>query len=946
MKRFGALALVAVLFVVANACSSDEADAIRRGKLADGCLINSDCSQSPLPLVCAFERCHIKCEKDADCEPGLYCRIADNPVHVCQLPSEVPDPPCKYSSECPGSQVCGIDGVCRDGCKTSKDCVPEQVCVSATCASKNELDKDGQLPNKSGEDGGTSACLHNSDCPGDEVCLPVGKCGVECKGAKDCATSESCVANQCVPKGGGPTTLPEHCKNGTKDGDESGSDCGGSCYPCPSGGDCGKAQDCASQVCTAAKCQEPICSDGVRNGSETGTDCGGPNCAACPPAETCTAPGDCSTGICKSGTCVDPTCADGQQNGKETDVDCGGGACPACDGANKGCVIGGDCTSGICTAYSCALASCTDGVKNGKETGQDCGGATCKACSVGKGCSAPSDCVSNVCTGGSCVAASCGDGVKNGTETDVDCGGADCGKCASGKACAQPNDCSAGSCVGNVCKGSFKLTVTPAGTGAGTVKSDVGGIDCGAKCSADILDGSSVVLTATPAGTSNFSGWSGGGCSGTATCSLTLSADTTVTATFGGVAPGGVVWKKSLNPAAGIRLVPGGTDAAGNQFFAGAFNGLEDFGGGPVTSTAIDAYVAKYSPGGAWLWSRKLGGAGNQVPEQLFVEPGGDVVVIGTSTAATGLDFGGAPLTCAADGLFLARFAGSDGAYKWSKCIGDGVDSVRSSLLDGNNFVIAGTLLAGTTDFGTGVLTAQARDMFIASFTLTNGATVAAKDFGGAQDDYGMGLARASDGSFALIGTCDGSVDFGGGAVTVAKGNEDICIARLTSSWTGTWARQLGDVGVDNGYALAFAPSGKLLMTGTFRGQVDFDTGVVDIAKGNGDIVLAQLNPTTGAIEWHKVFGTTNGEYASHLVVAANGDIVLAGKASEAFSFGGPTVTGTNCVKLTSTGGHIWSFRDGSEWGNPTGLVLTSGGGVVLGVSAGAFGSQGYVLAP
>ncbi len=117
MKRFGALALVAVLFVVANACSSDEADAIRRGKLADGCLINSDCSQSPLPLVCAFERCHIKCEKDADCEPGLYCRIADNPVHVCQLPSEVPDPPCKYSSECPGSQVCGIDGVCRDGCR-------------------------------------------------------------------------------------------------------------------------------------------------------------------------------------------------------------------------------------------------------------------------------------------------------------------------------------------------------------------------------------------------------------------------------------------------------------------------------------------------------------------------------------------------------------------------------------------------------------------------------------------------------------------------------------------------------------------------------------------------------------------------------------------------------------------------------------------------------------
>jgi hypothetical protein len=56
------------------------------------------------------------------------------------------------------------------------------------------------------------------------------------------------------------------------------------------------------------------------------------------------------------------------------------------------------------------------------------------------------------------------------------------------------------------------------------------GIDCpGTACSAQFAEGTSVMLTATPNG---FVGWSGGGCSGTGTCQLTVSGDTSVTAFF------------------------------------------------------------------------------------------------------------------------------------------------------------------------------------------------------------------------------------------------------------------------------------------------------------------------------------------------------------------------------------------------------------------------------
>jgi len=58
----------------------------------------------------------------------------------------------------------------------------------------------------------------------------------------------------------------------------------------------------------------------------------------------------------------------------------------------------------------------------------------------------------------------------------------------------------------------FSLTVTKAGTGSGTVTSSPAGINCGSTCSASYNSGTLVTLTATPASSSIFAGWSGTGC--------------------------------------------------------------------------------------------------------------------------------------------------------------------------------------------------------------------------------------------------------------------------------------------------------------------------------------------------------------------------------------------------------------------------------------------------
>jgi hypothetical protein len=77
----------------------------------------------------------------------------------------------------------------------------------------------------------------------------------------------------------------------------------------------------------------------------------------------------------------------------------------------------------------------------------------------------------------------------------------------------------------------YLLTVTKSGTGTGTVTSSPAGINCGSRCSHAFADGTSVTLTATPAGGSSFSGWTGA-CSGTGGCTVTMSQARAVGAGF------------------------------------------------------------------------------------------------------------------------------------------------------------------------------------------------------------------------------------------------------------------------------------------------------------------------------------------------------------------------------------------------------------------------------
>jgi hypothetical protein len=119
------------------------------------------------------------------------------------------------------------------------------------------------------------------------------------------------------------------------------------------------------------------------------------------------------------------------------------------------------------------------------------------------------------------------------------------------------------------------FTVSVAGDGKGTVTSSPSGINCGSTCTASYAPNTPVTLSAVAASGSNFAGWSGGACTGLGACNVTVSAATSVSATFAnagqqsGVMQGAVQFTGTY-PAVGDVLY---TDASGNTQTVTAYEG-------------------------------------------------------------------------------------------------------------------------------------------------------------------------------------------------------------------------------------------------------------------------------------------------------------------------------------------------------------------------------------
>lgn len=225
-------------------------------------------------------------------------------------------------SICQKSECGGTCRRCKLGemCERNTDCA-DSVCNGGVCST-----------NKCG-DTVSDAQETDVDCGG-----PVAECAARCATGKKCEVGDDCVTGYCGAEGTpiANTCTTEHCKDGVRDADEGGIDCGGaSCGKCANGVKVTAASHCASGLWNGAACVGAICDDNIKSGDETGPDCGGPTCA-----RRC-----------------------GFQQGCADNADCSGSA-PACDATRKvclrtagmACAAPTDCASGMCTSGKCAAS--------------------------------------------------------------------------------------------------------------------------------------------------------------------------------------------------------------------------------------------------------------------------------------------------------------------------------------------------------------------------------------------------------------------------------------------------------------------------------------------------------------------------------------------------------------------------------------------------------------
>jgi hypothetical protein len=223
-----------------------------------------------------------------------------------------------------------------------------------------------------------------------------------------------------------------------------------------------------------------------------------------------------------------------------------------------------------------------------------------------------------------------------------------------------------------------------------------------------------------------------------------------------------------------------------NIVLVGYFNGYVNFGDGQMDSGVLNTaggYIAKFSPAGARLWSRAYGSSnGSTRFWDMALDSNGDIAVCGDFPMQTDLGAGIIAGTSWGVDLFVAKYSGVDGAYRWAvPVLGYQASAARPTAMtvDSQNNVIFTGYYQGTYNFGGQSLTSSAgvSDGFVAKYT-SGGSRVWAQGFRSSGAGNGNAVATDSSNYVIVSGSFTGTASNGSVTVTSA-GATDVLLMRL-----------------------------------------------------------------------------------------------------------------------------------------------------------------------
>lgn len=298
------------------------------------------------------------------------------------------------------------------------------------------------------------------------------------------------------------------------------------------------------------------------------------------------------------------------------------------------------------------------------------------------------------------------------------------------------------------------------------------------------------------------------------------------------------------------------TDIFNNVYTGGIFSGGNHgdsicFGGNKFYRPALSANIVlnKYDTSGNVLWTM-VSGNGQAAPYNITTDRSGNMYLFGYFWSDS-LMFGNYLITNpyydAAIGendyyntsYFILKFD-TAGNVVWHKTGGKVMPDGYSLSVGGiscdkfNNIYVCGSFSSSSIHIGADSLVNahdSTSDIFLAKYD-SSGNVLWTKEFGGIEDDFGLGIAVSADGSPIITGTFRSpSIAFGTSSLTYSVGSTtaydapDIFLTKLDSGGSVVWTRNSSGSGAP--MAIAADLANNVYISGTIYDSTSFSVGSI-----------------------------------------------------------------------------------------------------------------------
>ena len=357
---------------------------------------------------------------------------------------------------------------------------------------------------------------------------------------------------------------------------------------------------------------------------------------------------------------------------------------------------------------------------------------------------------------------------------------------------------------------------------------------------------------------------------------------------------------------AGNVYVTGGTASTNFPTTSGAYSRTFSSGGTSLGSAGpMDAFVAKFSPGGRLLWSTYLGGPNYDRGYAIELDSQNNVVVAGragegfpTTQGTVQPNFGGQLDPLGAYGKqdgFVAKLSSDGSRLLWATYFGGAdISFIRDLAIDraDNLYIALPEVTRPNPHITSGALQtsiAGAADAVVAKLTGDGRQVVWATYLGGSADDGGAPSIRvnANGEPYVLLMTQSGDMPTTANAYDrTANGNWDFYVARLNATGSqliyGTYLGGSGEESLET-HSIAVDDDGNAYVTG-YTSSTNYPTTVGVIARnyqgGSYDVPLSVLSADGSRLLASTFLGGSGAEGGQGIDVDRWHTVILGGSTS------------------------------------------------------------------